>query len=178
MKNSILFICIGLFTFCLSQSSRAQMKAKVDHDKKARFLKDYKEYKFVENSSISPDPDGYSSYDQRTVYNAIHDELLWWNMKETETPDLLIYVYALLLNKTESRLEMPSHDNQYVSLNQANNSLVNFDEGTLIIDFVDAKSKKLVWRGSATDVISKNQREVTKTLKMATRRIIGKYPPL
>ncbi|MEL6926613.1 MAG: DUF4136 domain-containing protein, partial [Bacteroidota bacterium] len=132
----------------------------------------------MENSSISPDKDQYSDYHQRTVYNTIHDELHWLGMKESETPDLLVYVYAMVVNKTESVTDMPSHKGKYGSLVQLNTTIINYDEGTLVLDFVDAKTEKLVWRGTATDVLSSDEKEITKTLKRAIRRLIAKYPPI
>ncbi len=54
-----------------------------------------------------------------------------------------------------------------------------YNEGTLIVDIVDAKTNQLVWRGTATKTIdesaSPEQREAN--LKEVVSRIFEKYPP-
>jgi hypothetical protein len=53
-----------------------------------------------------------------------------------------------------------------------------YEEGTLILDFVDAASRKLIWRGSVTKVISPgaspNKRE--KVINEAVARVLEKFP--
>jgi hypothetical protein len=54
-----------------------------------------------------------------------------------------------------------------------------YEEGTLILDFVDAKSKKLIWRGAANaEVQNVNSPEKSeKIINAAVKKILGKYPP-
>lgn len=162
----------------MTVSVHAQMEVKAEYDKKIKYLKTYKTYKFMGNASFPVDDTKYTPFQQRTVLNTIHEELSWLGMKETETPDLHIYVYAIVENKTETQTEMPTHKNEYGTVVQLKTTIVNYDEGTLVLDFVDAKTKKLVWRGSANDVVSNNQKEVLKSLKRAIRKMLAKYPPI
>lgn len=170
-------VLISLFT-CFSFTAHAQIEVNTEFDKGVKFLKTYKAYKFKENSSFNPDEEQYSEFNKRTAYNAIHEELAWLGMKESENADLLIYVYAMRVNKTEAITDFPSHQDSYVSIFEANTTIINYDEGTLVLDFVDAKSKKLVWRGTATDVISQDEKEVNKAIKRAVQKMISKYPPI
>lgn len=50
-----------------------------------------------------------------------------------------------------------------------------YDVGTLIVDFIDAKTKELVWRGSATDVIE--EPISAKTIDEAVHKLLEPYPP-
>ena len=54
----------------------------------------------------------------------------------------------------------------------------NYTDGTLLIDFVDAKAMKLVWRGTATDTLtSPDLAAVKRTVDEAAKQLIGAYPP-
>ena len=49
--------------------------------------------------------------------------------------------------------------------------------GTLVIDIVTADEKELVWRGSATDTISKNPEKNTAKINRAIEKLFERYPP-
>ena len=55
-----------------------------------------------------------------------------------------------------------------------------YQQGTLIIDFVDAESKQLVWRGTAEGVVGEGKTDPEKAQKKIDE-IVGKmlkdYPP-
>jgi len=54
-----------------------------------------------------------------------------------------------------------------------------YEEGSLILDFVDAKSKKLIWRGSAkaqTNTV-KTPEKREKLITEAVQKILDKFPP-
>jgi hypothetical protein len=51
-----------------------------------------------------------------------------------------------------------------------------YTQGTLLLDFVDAKSKQLVWRGVATDTISSPE-TLKKTINSVTAELLRAYPP-
>jgi hypothetical protein len=58
-------------------------------------------------------------------------------------------------------------------------STYQYEEGILILDFVDAKSKKLIWRGTAkAKVQNVNTPEKSeKIINAAVKKILEKYPP-
>ena len=51
-----------------------------------------------------------------------------------------------------------------------------YQTGTLIVDLFDAKSKNLVWRGSATDTLSKNSDNIIKKLKSPVQKLFEQFP--
>jgi hypothetical protein len=53
---------------------------------------------------------------------------------------------------------------------------INYTESTLIIDFIDAKTNKLIWRGWATDAVSSPE-ESANEINEVVQKIIAKYPP-
>lgn len=49
--------------------------------------------------------------------------------------------------------------------------------GTLVVDIWDARTKELVWRGTAIDTVSDNPQTNEKKLKKAMEKLFKKYPP-
>jgi hypothetical protein len=52
-----------------------------------------------------------------------------------------------------------------------------YTRGTLVVDIWDARTKQLVWRGTATDTVSENPEKNDKNLKKAMAKMFKKYPP-
>jgi hypothetical protein len=52
-----------------------------------------------------------------------------------------------------------------------------YTRGTLVVDIWDARTKQLVWRGTATDTVSENPEKNEKNLKKAMEKMFRKYPP-
>ena len=54
-----------------------------------------------------------------------------------------------------------------------------YDEGTLLIDFIDMKKKELVWRGTGTGVLSQSPsvEERTENINNAINQILAQFPP-
>jgi hypothetical protein len=63
----------------------------------------------------------------------------------------------------------------YTYINGYNISTVNFTEGTIVIDFIDRKTKSLVWRGWAVDNIY-NPKQFQNNLPRKVHGILKKYP--
>ena len=50
-------------------------------------------------------------------------------------------------------------------------------QGTLIVDLYDAKTRKMVWRGVATDTVSEKTSTNTEHIDKAVAKMFEKYPP-
>lgn len=53
----------------------------------------------------------------------------------------------------------------------------NYTEGTLIVDLFDTASKKLIWRGSATDILSGKPEKDEKKVDKAVAKMFEHFPP-
>jgi len=51
-----------------------------------------------------------------------------------------------------------------------------FTEGTLILDFVDTATKRLVWRGTATGIVG-SQKENQENIAESVRKMLEDFPP-
>jgi hypothetical protein len=54
----------------------------------------------------------------------------------------------------------------------------SYTDGTMLLDFVDGNTKKLVWRGTASDTFTSPTPDVVKrTVNEAVRQLMQAYPP-
>jgi hypothetical protein len=53
----------------------------------------------------------------------------------------------------------------------------DYKEGTLLIDMYDAKTKQLIWRGSAEDTLSDTAAKNEKNLDKGVAKMFKKFPP-
>lgn len=53
----------------------------------------------------------------------------------------------------------------------------NYRVGTLVLDMYDAKTKQLVWRGSANDTLSNKPDKNEKTLDKSVDKMLKDFPP-
>ena len=53
----------------------------------------------------------------------------------------------------------------------------DYKEGTLVIDLYDAKTKQLIWRGSAEDTLSSKADKNEKNLDKGVAKMFKKFPP-
>jgi hypothetical protein len=60
---------------------------------------------------------------------------------------------------------------------EATTTTDTYQTGTLIVDLFDAKTKNLVWRGSATDTLSNNSDKNIKKLKSSVQKLFEHFPP-
>lgn len=56
-------------------------------------------------------------------------------------------------------------------------TVTNVTVGTLIVDLVDAKQDKMLWRGSATDTVSDNPAENEKKVNDGVKKMFEGFPP-
>ncbi len=64
-----------------------------------------------------------------------------------------------------------------VGMGSATTTEYVYDIGTLVVDMFDAKSKQLIWRGSASDYISDKAEKNQKTLQSALKKLFLNFPP-
>ena len=88
-------------------------------------------------------------------------------------PELLLHYHA----RVDQRLDVSSSDRRYGDCDRCE-PLV-YDAGTIVIDFVDARTSKLVWRGWAEgsmDGFIDNQEWMEQKIDDAVTRILARLP--
>jgi hypothetical protein len=175
MKTRNLFLILFLIGFTISCSTYG---VKYDYDLQANFA----EFKTFDWMQIPEKADIDSLIVQR-VKNAVNTELKAKGlMLSSNNPDFLIAEHLGKMNKvrvTDWGYGYSAYGRYGRSWGSGGISTHQYEEGFLILDFVDTKSKKLIWRGSANaEVQNVNTPEKSeKLINAAVKEILKKYPP-
>ena len=62
-------------------------------------------------------------------------------------------------------------------IGEATTTTETYKVGTLVIDLFDAKTKKLLWRGSSSDTLSNNSDKNIKNLDKGVGKMFKQFPP-
>jgi hypothetical protein len=62
-------------------------------------------------------------------------------------------------------------------LGEATTTTETYKVGTLVVDLFDAKTKTLIWRGSASDTLSNNSTNNIKNLDKGVEKMFKQFPP-
>ena len=62
-------------------------------------------------------------------------------------------------------------------MGEATTTEQDYKEGTLVVDMYDAKTKQLIWRGSAEDALSNKAEKNEKNLDKGVAKMFKKFPP-
>jgi hypothetical protein len=104
---------------------------------------------------------------------------------EPEKPDFMIVIHGGKVSKVDIvdwgySYGGPGRYGRYGPYSTSRRIDVHeYEEGSLILDFVNAESKELIWRGTATDALEPNDTpdERRKQIHEAVTKILRKYPP-
>jgi len=100
-----------------------------------------------------------------------------------DDPDFTIAVHGKIKNKVDTvdwGYRYGRYDRYYSGYGGSRRiDTYEYDEGTLLIDFVDAESGDLIWRGSGTGVLdpSASPEKREKGVNEAVAKILAKFPP-
>ena len=160
-------------------SCGSMVSVNADYDKKVDFSV-YKTYAYYKTGI---DKLEISDLDKRRILNAIDQQMLAKGFTKSDNPDLLINLF------TKSR--------EQVNVNQFNAGWVYFwgwgwnpymmgglqttvttsTEGTLYIDFIDAKKKEMIWQGEGTGILTKDTNRKEERINEFVSQILSQYPP-
>jgi len=92
-------------------------------------------------------------------------------------PDLLIHYHASINQRINVSGADTSHGYCYEDCNQA---VVEYEAGTLVVDIVDAKTNRVIWRGWAQDSVEgvlDDQDRMARKIDEAVTRMLARLPP-
>lgn len=174
LKQISTLILLALFINACSPI--ANLKTASEHDNSVDFEK-YNSYKFANEITYSDTFDNYSHENKRTIENAIHKQLKSKDLQEQEIASLNVNFFVIDTHESESITKSSYRNQHYGGMRHLDSYIVEYEQGTLIIDLIDANSKKLIWRGAATGVITGKQEDMERTINYAVKEILSEYPP-
>ncbi len=158
----------------------ATVHAGADFDPNVR-LDQYRTYDWGGGDSLpvgDPRLDQNPFFDSR-VRAAVELELAARGLKRvTTSPDLLVHYHASVRQRVD--VIRADEGRGYSSPRDGKSDMViEYEEGTLIVDVAEPKAKAILWRGwSQTDVggLIENPREMEKRIRESVRLMMKKFP--
>ena len=99
-----------------------------------------------------------------------------YELAMTGEPDLLIHYHA----SVNQRVEVYETDSRYgYSYGNDQPRVVDYEQGTLVVDVVDAKTSKVIWRGWSQDVMNgviNDQRRLEKQVDEGIKKMMILLP--
>lgn len=160
-----------LIALLIVSTSALQVDVKTDYDHKVNFSQ-YKTYSWLKVETPN------SLWDKR-VKEAV-DEVLaekGWTQVPADG-DVSIVAIGTTQEKPTLRTFYDGFDGWYWNgFLTATTTVENYTVGTLVLDMFDTKTKRLIWRGSASDVLSGKPEKDEGKLKKAVQKMFEHFPP-
>jgi hypothetical protein len=177
MARSLLItgLCALLLTAC------STIATDHDFDEQADFSA-YRSFQWIPASAETvADPLEISQLQDRRIRAAIERELAGKGITAVAGSPNLIVAYS---TRTSQKTEV--YDRGYGGygyrgyhgsyMRPTSIDVYQYEEGTLIVDLIDAEKKQLVWRGKATGVVG-NYENSEKQINEAVQKLFLNYPP-
>lgn len=159
----------------LALTSCSPFNVRTDYAETAAF-NNYRTYK------LRVDDLKLNDIDKDRVLNEVSRQLQMKGLSVDNTPDLIINVKAN--HKKIRDINAGSPYGMYgwggpfgwgVGMNRTWTS--NYNEGALILDFIESKSNKLVWQGIGSGISVDSPRQKQKQIPQIVAEIMANYPP-
>ena len=174
------FLLIALLFLLLANSCSTVYQAYSEEEPGVNIYK-YLTYNWLERTQIEEDKVSLllSDTTERKIRSSVEAELAHYGFRQCDVePDLMLHYHAIVKNKEIYYLDWTCDDEEWHKYGRCQRIReTNFREGTLIIDFIDARNSNQVWRGVAIGAVDNMSREtVDKQIEEAVRRIFKKFP--
>ncbi|MEL6810869.1 MAG: DUF4136 domain-containing protein [Bacteroidota bacterium] len=159
-------------------SSCTTVRVATDYDREANFGS-YNKYAFFKPGI---DQAQISDLDKKRILRAIDAELSAKGLNKNEQPDILISIFT----KERERVDVYNNNfgwgwgwNPWWGGGFGGSTVSRSTEGSLYIDFIDAKTNELVWQGvgSARLITSGNIDKKDERIREIVKEIVAQYPP-
>ncbi len=176
MMKKICFVCIVL-VFILSGCS--SVRVMVNYDETISFS-DYDTFRFVSPRRQQSDRPGAVTHPLITgevmrEIRPIFESKGFREAASEETADLLVVFYAMIQNRSD--YVPPTYTvGRWGRVRRASpGHVVQYKEGTLVIDIVDRQKKEMVWQGIGRGVLNRNN--PGENLVECVQEILEEFPP-
>ena len=177
-------IVLVLFLATIIASCGSQLQVTSDYDKAANFTQ-YKTFALYKSDQM----DAISELNSRRITEAIRNEMVKKGFTETETnPDLWVNPVAILKDRTSvsantnyygyGGVYRPYYWGTGVGASSTTSyDVYHYKEGSLIIDVIEASSKKLLWQGVGNKEIDAKAKDPDTKIREAVTSIMKSFPP-
>jgi hypothetical protein len=175
MKSILLAVTVAAF-LAIMVTGCSPISVTNDYDQSYDFSK-LKTFGFIPISAES----GIDGINADRLGTAIKNELTTKGYTLSDKADFGVALYFTKKTKTDIQSYGYGYGYGYGwrGVGVGDVTVTQYDEGTLVIDFIDLTDNKLVWRGAGTGTLSDNPsaEERTARINEAVAAIIGQFPP-
>ena len=172
MKTIKLMGVLGMLAMLLGvlAVSASAQTVQSDYDKSFRFS-DLKTFSFANQRRGANDPLANDTLNDGRIRNGLETQLIDSGFKiETERPDFVIAYYVTTKNKLNVQDFGYGPPRWFGSRDIRVNQ---YSEGTLMVDFIDARSNQVIWRGRASGTLE--MKGVEKKISKSVEKLIKQY---
>ena len=174
-------LTLALLAFAVLPLACEGQKIKVEFDKNLNFV-NFRTFAFAPHSAVS------RPLLVAAIAGAIEHELTARGLqKDTVHPDLYIQMYGGVdsdMAVTYSDLYsgyaggVPPFDQSFLVWGAVPGVTTTavVHKGQLIVDLIDARERKVAWRGIANEKLSENRKKAVKQVNTAVEKMFQKYP--
>ena len=181
MRN-LSFLSPLLIPAMLTLSCGTSLQVSSDHDSRVDFSK-YKTFQLYTGGK-----NNITSLNLDRIHNAVRTEMHGKGFTEdAQSPDLLVNTSAIVKNN----VEVSSNTNYYgyggvvrpyywgdgMGSSYTTYDIDHYKTGSLIIDIIDASTKKLVWQGVGNSKLDKYADNADSRISGAINKIMENFPP-
>jgi Tfp pilus assembly protein PilV len=174
----------SLLVLAAALAGCSSMQVKTEYDPKASY-ETYKTYAWLATEPGTEQAAAVRNPATRAVIVAAVDRELKAKGIVRATPDANPDFYVSVIGWGQSRVEVSNYGYSYgaayayapYGATMAPVTQVSeYTEGTMLLDFVDAKTKTLFWRGTASDTVT-SPAQIRETVDNAVHKLMEAYPP-
>jgi Domain of unknown function (DUF4136) len=166
----VVFVLVGLMLLFAGRSSAADVKT--DYDRNTNFSQ-YKTYSWEQVQTRDP-----LMVDR--IKSAVNGSLAAKGLTEVPTGGDLSIV-AIEVTHSQQTLDTFYNNfgggRRFGGFGDATTTTETYRVGTLVVDLSDPATKKLVWRGSASDTLSDKSEKNIDNLDKGVVKMFKKFPP-
>ena len=166
----VVFVLVGLMLLFAGRSSAADVKT--DYDRNTNFSQ-YKTYSWEQVQTRDP-----LMVDR--IKSAVNGSLAAKGLTEVPTGGDLSIV-AIEVTHSQQTLDTFYNNfgggRRFGGFGDATTTTETYRVGTLVVDLSDLATKKIVWRGSATDTLSDKSEKNIDSLDKGVVKMFKKFPP-
>ena len=183
MKRLVLKVYFLIAFFLLSCSS---ISVVTDYDREANFTA-LKTFTWIPQPSyVIGNTDAARARNDlldKRIKNAVNNELATKGyLQESENPDFLVAYHTGLKEKVDVTSYGYGYGprSRYWGWGGSTVDVYQYEEGTLILDIIDAKAKELIWRGAGTKTLERDPtpEKIEKNVTKGVAKILEKFPPV
>jgi hypothetical protein len=179
MKRVTMNILLFVLPAALAVSCKPTLKVSSDYDRQANFsgYKTFSLFYLATNKNVT-------ELNAGRIWNSVRAEMIRKGYTETYTnPDLLVNAVSVVKNKQHVGATSGSYGyagpfRPYGGMvtTQTTFQSYNYKDGSLMIDVVDAKARKLVWQGAVNAELTKQPKNPDEAIQKAVSRTMASFP--